>query len=85
MISLQRIATAPFSKILTKTKNFCSISNSDMKHLYMVPCNPSTYSKYPFPLPPSQNPYTARSNGFGRDCMWLSEDFVNYRYCSIYA
>ena len=33
MISLQRIATAPFSKIPTKTKNFCSISDSDMKHL----------------------------------------------------
>ena len=31
---------------------------------FMVPCNPSTYSKYPFPLPPSQNSYTARSNRF---------------------
>ena len=52
---------------------------------FMGPCNPFTYSKYPFPLPPSKNPNIARSNGFGGDYMWSSEDFVNYRYCSIYA
>ena len=35
-------------------------------YLLQIPLSPT----------PSQNPYTARSNGFGRDCMWLSEDFV---------